>query len=110
MSLPFDGHETTVKSRFEKAVEEVKERFRGEDIEIVNDSQIQYYTENGYEGPSDEHSYEWFLGEDVKDILTCDILYITKGYKQSRGCRIEEAVALADGKTVVYQQGADGRL
>lgn len=96
ISLPMTGYEDTVKERYEKACNHLKsiydKYYPGVKLEIVAPGNIDDFTEEGYIGEN-RNNWEWFIGEDVKVLLSCNAIYMTDGWKKSKGCRIELAVA-----------------
>lgn len=44
-------------------------------------------------GLSEKEQYAYYMGEDLKRLLTCDAVYFCKGHAKSRGCRIEQQAA-----------------
>lgn len=45
-------------------------------------------------GLSDKEQYAYYIGEDIKRLLTCDSVYLCNGWSESRGCRLEAQTAL----------------
>lgn len=68
----------------EKAIARAKELI-GEPVEVI-DSFI-------LSAPEDAKPL-WYLGESIKLLATADIVYFAKGWKESRGCKIEFACTL----------------
>lgn len=96
ISLPMGGHEDTVKERYDKACETLKkiynDNFPNVKLEIVAPGNIDDFTEDGYIG-EERKPWEYYIGEDVKILLTCNGIYMTEGWKTSKGCKVELAVA-----------------
>lgn len=44
-------------------------------------------------GLEPEEEYAWYMGEDIKRLLTCEAIFVCSGYLSSRGCRAELRVA-----------------
>ncbi len=51
---------------------------------------------------SDKEKYAYYMGEDLKRLLTCDAVFMCKGWNLSRGCCTEEFVARMYGIKVCY--------
>jgi len=48
-------------------------------------------------------SWEEFMKEDIGALLSCDAIYLLKNWGDSRGARIERAIALELGITILYE-------
>lgn len=96
ISLPMGGYEDTVRERYDKACKTLKRiykvNFPNIDLEIVSPGNIDSFTEDGYIG-EERKPWEYYIGEDVKILLTCNGIYMTEGWKTSKGCKVELAVA-----------------
>lgn len=96
ISLPMGGHEDTVRERYDNACKTLKiiykVNFPNTNLEIVSPGNIDSFTEDGYIG-EERKPWEHYIGEDVKILLTCNGIYMTEGWKTSKGCKVELAVA-----------------
>lgn len=54
------------------------------------------------QGLSEKEKYAYYMGEDLKRLLTCDAVFMCKGWNLSRGCCTEEFVARMYGIKVCY--------
>lgn len=68
----------------ERAVSAVKEKFNGEDAEVI-DSFFQ-------SAPHDAKPL-WFLGKSLELLSTADVAYFIGEWKNYRGCKIENTCA-----------------
>jgi hypothetical protein len=68
----------------EVAVSAVKEKFNGEDVEVI-DSFFQ-------SAPHDAKPL-WFLGKSLELLSTADVAYFIGEWKNYRGCKIENTCA-----------------
>ena len=68
----------------ERAVSAVKEKFNGEDVEVI-DSFFQ-------SAPHDAKPL-WFLGKSLERLSTADVAYFIGEWKNYRGCKIENTCA-----------------
>lgn len=50
-----------------------------------------------------QEQYAYYLGRDIERLLLCDGAYFAKGWEDSKGCRIEGAVAQAAGIPVFFK-------
>ena len=76
-------NEQILKER-ERAVSVVKEKFNGEDVEVI-DSFFQ-------SAPHDARQL-WFLGKSLELLSTADVAYFIGEWKNYRGCKIENTCA-----------------
>lgn len=111
ISLPMKGHEDTVKERYDKAREYLKKIYNkyypDVELEIVAPGNIDDFTEDGYMG-NERKSWEWYIGEDTKILLTCNGIYMTDGWKNSKGCKVELAIASQHCKKLFGLKDKDG--
>lgn len=86
ISIPISGHHVETQQR--KALD-IAERLRALGHEPVNPFDTPPPTEE-----LDEKSrYAYYMGEDLKRLLTCDAILMCNGWTKSRGCRIEQQIA-----------------
>lgn len=109
ISLPMAGHEKTVKDRYETAKHQVQEIY-GMDTEVFGPTNIYDFSDNGLVSNAPVYTWAWHLGEDIKDLLECDVIYLCQGWLWSKGCRTELAVAKVNLINVVKQENADSAL
>ena len=85
ISQPMNGKsdEQILKER-EEAVREAK-IVCGEEVELI-DSFFQ-------SAPADARPL-WFLGKSLELLSTADVAYFAPGWKDARGCKIEESIGL----------------
>ena len=108
VSLPMAYHQKSVRKRYDKAVEEIKKEYP--DALIHGPTNIDDFDENGLDPNAPTDSWSSYLGEDIKDQLECDYIYLCKGYNDSKGCRVEHSVAIAMGMGSWYASDADQKL
>ena len=72
----------------------VKEKFPDEEIEVIDS-----FFENA---PHDARPL-WFLAKSLELLSTADIAYFCKGWKEARGCKIENTCAIEYGIEVVVE-------
>jgi hypothetical protein len=49
-----------------------------------------------------DKEYNSYIAEDIRHLLTCDAIYMLNDWKESKGSRIEHAVALELGLDIIY--------
>lgn len=49
------------------------------------------------QGLNDKEKYAYYIGEDLKRMLTCDAVYLCDRWYESKGCRLEAQTALIYG-------------
>lgn len=58
-----------------------------------------HYTVNPFDTPeapqglSEKERYAYYMGEDLKCLLTCDAVFLCPGWKYSKGCQLEARAA-----------------
>lgn len=109
ISLPMAGHQKTVRDRYETAKLQVLNMY-GQDTQVFGPTNIHDFSDEGLDPNAPKHPWSWHLGEDIKDLLVCDVIYLCQGWSWSKGCRTELAVAKANLIDVVKQENADSAL
>ena len=109
ISLPIAGHENTVYERYLKAVNEVTDKFKNEEIKICGPINIDDFNDTGLTVER-EHDWAWYMGHDIETVLRCDTIFMTQGYLLSKGCKIELAAAEIAGLSVYYGSDANAAL
>ena len=108
VSLPMAYHQKSVRKRYDKAVEEIRKEYP--DALIYGPTNIDDFDENGLDPNAPTHPWSWHLGEDIKDLLECDYIYLCKGYNDSKGCQVEHAVAKTMRMVIWYASDANQKL
>lgn len=86
ISQPVNGKsDKEIKETINRALAEVKDIF-GENIELI-DSYIK-------DAPNDANPV-WYLANSILLMSKADVVYFAKGWKNARGCVIENAIAVA---------------
>ena len=95
ISQPMFGKSTDqiMKDR-KRIIEEIKTKFQ-DDVKIL-DSIIRYI-------PRDATPL-WFLGKSIEVLSKADIIYMGKGWQNSRGCRIEYECTKNYGIQIVFEE------
>lgn len=93
ISLPIGGYENTVRERYEDAKKRILNEYPG--AIVSGPVNIDKFDNTGLTMKRD-HDWNWYIGEDVKELLTCTHIYLCRGYLYSKGCRTELAVADAN--------------
>ncbi len=68
----------------ERAVSAVKEKFNGEDIEVID---------SFFQSTPHDAKPLWFLGKSLELLSTADVAYFIGEWKNYRGCKIENTCA-----------------
>ncbi len=68
----------------EKAVSVVKEKFNGEDVEVID---------SFFRSAPHDAKPLWFLGKSLELLSTADVAYFVGEWKNYRGCKIENTCA-----------------
>lgn len=75
----------------EKAVA-AAEKHLGEKVEVID---------SFFQNAPAEAKPLWFLGKSLELLSTADVAYFAPGWKEARGCRIENTCAIEYGITVI---------
>lgn len=105
ISIPISGHDLATQQR--KALE-VADKLRELGHEPVNP----FDTPKPEKACSEREEYAYYMGEDIKKLLTCDAVFLCDGWHRSKGCRLEMQTALLYGMRL-YERLEDiqnGRL
>ena len=107
VSLPMGGHEKTVRHRYDKAALEIANL--NESYELAAPFNINEFDENGIKQDR-EHDWAYYMGRDIETLLRCDAIYVTRGFKNSPGCRVELAVAIERDMHIILAPDASESL
>jgi hypothetical protein len=72
----------------------VAQTLRDEGFAVVNPAEI---------CPDFEATWEYYMRNALTGMLTCDAIYLLKGWDKSKGACLEKHVAVTLGMTVIYQ-------
>ena len=95
ISIPITGHDP--EKQRAKA-----ERF-AKDIDAMGHKPI-----NPFDVPKppehfcEKEKYAYYMGLDISGLLLCDAVYFSRGWEQSKGCRLEHAAAEIYGLKIFY--------
>lgn len=53
--------------------------------------------------PEADKPYSYYMGKDIDALLECDVVYMCKGWQNSKGCLAEFAVAKIYGKEIIME-------
>lgn len=83
-------------NNFEIAENYLKDKFesKGVALTLINPMKLEH---------NHDKSWEEFMKEDIGALLSCDAIYLLKNWGDSRGARIERAIALELGIEIVYE-------
>lgn len=88
ISLPITGKDmASVEASIERAKEAITEKGHTPVSPIDQDTTQDYAT---------------LMGNDIKELLQCDAVVFLDGWKESKGCRLENAAAKIYGKECFY--------
>jgi hypothetical protein len=98
ISTPMNGltHEEILES-IRNSTEEVKSRFKGQKIEIIDSYLKEYNLENAA-----INTTIYCLGRAILKLSEADLIVFTKGWENARGCRIEYAIAQDYGIKTIF--------
>lgn len=92
ISGPITGLDTRTA---EKAFQAAEHFLKSQNLNVVNPMKLQH-----------EHGGTWedFMKEDLEALLKCDQIYMLKGWKESRGAKVEHRIAKDLGYKVMVQE------
>lgn len=96
ISIPITGHDIAEQT---KKVEKIANGIRALGHEPVSP----FDTPAAPSHYNQQEQYAFYLGRDIEQLLLCDGAYFSRGWKDSKGCRMEEAVAQAAGIPVYFK-------
>ena len=102
ISLPIKIDELTVSKRYKEALDYISSHNIIKNYEVVGPINIHEFNEHGIKSKRN-HDYAWYMGEDIKELLRADAIFMSKGWEKSEGCRCELATAKIYNKEVFYQ-------
>ena len=86
-----DKTDDEIKAVRRQAIEEAKKEL-GEDVEVID---------SFFEGAPHDAKPMWFLSKSLELLANADIVYFAEGWKDYRGCKIENMCAHAYGYKVI---------
>lgn len=100
VSLPMAGKEDTIEDRVNDIIDYCEINYPDYDLVFPNNIE-QFFGENKvFER---DHTYGWYIGEDIKLMFECDAIIMTEGWKKSKGCQIEFEVAKIINLDIFYK-------
>ena len=91
ISLPIAHYDLEERKQYAQKIEDALSHF----YEVVNP------LKNGIPEDAD---WRVHMKKDILDLLTCDKIFMCKGFEVSKGCKLELDVATSCGLGVVYEQ------
>ena len=82
ISIPITGHDYDEQARKAKAIAQVIEAQGHEAVSPFD-------TPPPKDGISEKEHYAYYMGADIERLLLCDGIYLTDGWRESRGCMLE---------------------
>lgn len=80
------------KPLFQEAEDLLTTRFNA--VEVINPCKIDHLP---------DATYEEYMLRDIAELFCCDAIYMLPNWKDSRGARMEHAIAIEMDITVIYQ-------
>ena len=105
ISLPITGQESTVMKRCLEAKKRLEEIFNEADtqdyeLEVVFPKDVDKI---GTPEQDNTKPLSYWIGEDIKLLMECDVVFFCEGYIRSRGCYLEHKCATLYHKTILSQ-------
>jgi hypothetical protein len=73
----------------------------GPKLEVINPHDLTMNLDTHYMG--EDEAYQTCMRIDIKCLVTCDAIYMLKGWEHSKGARLEHEIAKAIGLCICYQ-------
>lgn len=86
ISIPITGHNLAEQKA--KA-----QRFAGYIDALGHDAINPFSVPDVTTNVSEQVKYAHYMGEDLKELLMCDAAYFSRGWEESKGCRLEHTAA-----------------
>lgn len=87
ISIPITGHDYDTQK---KKAEKIAALIQMAGHEPVNPFRIPLPPE---EGLTEKEKYAYYMSCDMEYLLTCDAIYLSQGWQESKGCQLEKAAA-----------------
>ena len=100
ISLPITGQEETYEARLNAAVAYVKAKYP-EYEGIVTPKEVALMLDKDW-WKKDKPEYKDYLTADIMAINNCDAILLCEGWVLSKGCKAENAFALAIGIDILF--------
>ena len=95
ISQPMRGKtDDTIKAEREKAIIDAMDKLDEDDVEVID---------SFFEKAPVDASPLWFLSKSIMLLSKADAAYFVDGWKDARGCRIENACAHEYGIPIIYE-------
>jgi hypothetical protein len=103
ISQPMNGlTDKEIASNRDEAIEEIKRLYsffdRNNDLEIISTTQ-----QREYEILPKNASRLWWLGRAIQMLEDVDVIYMCRGWKNAKGCKVERYVAIQYDISIHYQ-------
>lgn len=67
----------------------------GQKFDVVNPCKVSPFDEN--------KTWRDYMREDIKALVDCDAIYMLRGWRRSKGARLERRIAIKLGLEVIYE-------
>lgn len=94
VSLPISGYDLDERKLYAIWVKDLIKDKYSEPVEAITPFMV---------CPEADKSYSYYMGKDIEALLECDVVYMCKGWQNSKGCLAEFAVAKIYGKEIIME-------
>lgn len=96
LSIPKSGHDISIQSKLA--------RLQSELLELRGHTPMNpFTTQTAPEHLNEKETYAYYMGEDMKMLLSCDAIYmVDKKWRKSKGCSIEHNAAYVMDMDIFY--------
>lgn len=78
---------------YKKKFANAEEMARAVGLEVFNPANV----------PDEGKPWEWYMKQDIKELMDCDAILLLKGWEESRGARLEAYIA-SQLKIKIYEE------
>lgn len=81
-----------------------KEKFAAAEQEIKDGVEVKANIINPAKLPADKKTWLEYMQRDIKLLMDCDAIFMMKGWRHSKGARLERYIAKALGLVIIYEK------
>lgn len=94
VSLPISGYDLEDRKQYARLVEMHLVEEMPKPLQVITPFTV---------CPDSDKPYSYFMGKDIEALLECDVIYMCKGWQNSKGCMAEFEVARIYGKEIIME-------
>lgn len=110
ISLPITGRKQETVRKHAERLRQLVESWGGSYVLPTEIPEIREAIGRGEDQEDPQAFYALCMGHCVRRLLGCSAILLAKGWRKSRGCRAEAALAVIYGKVIFVERGKNARL